>query len=94
MFGDFKSRIDSYEEARNFPAVRGPSYLSVHLRFGTISTRELARFAFERRDSGGASVWLSELIWRDFYQMILWHHPHVVDHAYRPEFDSAISRAS
>lgn len=87
MFGDFKSRIDSYEEARNFPAVRGPSYLSVHLRFGTISTREVARFACERSDSGGASVWLSELIWRDFYQMILWHHPHVVDHAYRPEFD-------
>ncbi len=87
MFDDFKSRIDRYQEARNFPAARGPSYLSVHLRFGTISTRELARFAYQRRDSSGASVWLSELIWRDFYQMILWHHPHVVDHAYRPEFD-------
>ncbi|MEO8186721.1 MAG: deoxyribodipyrimidine photo-lyase [Burkholderiaceae bacterium] len=87
MFDDFKSRIDRYEEARHFPAVRGPSYLSVHLRFGTISTRQLARFAYERRDSNGASVWLSELIWRDFYQMILWYHPHVVDHAYRLEYD-------
>ncbi len=87
MFDDFKSRIDDYERARNYPAVRGPSYLSVHLRFGTISTRSLARFALERQKTSGAAVWLSELIWRDFYHMILWHHPHVVDHAYRPEYD-------
>jgi len=87
MFEDFKHRIDDYADARDYPAVRGPSYLSVHLRFGTISTRKLARFAFQRRKSSGAEVWLSELIWRDFYQMILWHHPHVVDHAYRPEYD-------
>jgi len=87
MFEDFKSRIDDYEQARNYPAVRGPSYLSVHLRFGTISTRQLARFAHDRIDSTGAETWLSELIWRDFYQMIVWHHPHVVEHAYRPEYD-------
>jgi deoxyribodipyrimidine photo-lyase len=87
LFEDFKLRIDRYREARDFPAVRGPSYLSVHLRFGTISIRELARFALEHGDSPGAQVWLSELIWRDFYQMILWHHPHVVERAYRPEYD-------
>jgi len=87
MFEDFKARIDDYALSRNYPAARGPSYLSVHLRFGTISTRSLARFASARPSSGGAAVWLSELIWRDFYQMILWHHPHVVDHAYRPEYD-------
>ena len=92
MFTDFKTRVDDYERARNFPAVRGPSYLSVHLRFGTISTRQLARFALTQCESGGsdskgAQVWLSELIWRDFYQMILWHHPHVVDRAYRPDYD-------
>ncbi len=86
MFDDFKSRIDDYQQTRNFPATRGPSYLSVHLRFGTLSTREAARFAFNKR-STGAQVWLSELIWRDFYQMILWHHPHVADHAYRPKYD-------
>lgn len=87
MFKDFKSRIDEYQQERNYPAARGPSYLSVHLRFGTISTRELARFAYQRKRSAGAQVWLSELIWRDFYQMILWHHPHVVEHAYRPQYD-------
>lgn len=87
MFEDFKSRIDDYHQARNYPAARGPSYLSVHLRFGTLSTRELARFAHEQARSAGAQTWLSELIWRDFYQMILWHHPHVVEHAYRPQYD-------
>ena len=88
MFKDFRLRISTYQQARNYPAKRGPSYLSVHLRFGTISTRELARFAYEKKRSTGARVWLSELIWRDFYQMILWHHPHVADHAYRPQYDS------
>jgi deoxyribodipyrimidine photo-lyase len=87
MFKDFKSRIDEYQQERNYPVARGPSYLSVHLRFGTISTRELARFAYQRKRSAGAQVWLSELIWRDFYHMILWHHPHVVEHAYRPQYD-------
>ncbi|MEP6607113.1 MAG: deoxyribodipyrimidine photo-lyase [Burkholderiaceae bacterium] len=88
MFEDFKSRIDNYGAARNYPAIRGPSYLSVHLRFGTISTRSLARLAWQRPRAGGAQTWLTELIWRDFYQMILWQHPHVVDHAYRPEYDA------
>ena len=87
MFRDFKSRIDNYQQERNYPAARGPSYLSVHLRFGTLSIRELARFAYGRKRSAGAQVWLYELIWRYFYQMILWHHPHVADHAYRPQYD-------
>jgi len=87
LFEDFKSRIDRYDETRNFPAVRGPSYLSVHLRFGTVSIRSLAHFAVNHRSSG-AQTWLSELIWRDFYQMILWHHPHVAGRAYRPEYDA------
>jgi deoxyribodipyrimidine photo-lyase len=85
-FEDFKSRIDRYDETRNFPAVRGPSYLSVHLRFGTVPLRELVRFA-RAEGSAGAQTWLSELIWRDFYQMILWHHPHVAERAFRPEYD-------
>ena len=87
LFDEFKTRIDRYDETRNFPAVRGPSYLSVHLRFGTVSIRSLARFAVDR-DSDGARTWLSELVWRDFYQMILWHHPHVAGRAYRPEYDA------
>jgi deoxyribodipyrimidine photo-lyase len=68
--------------------VRGPSYLSVHLRFGTVSIRELARFAFERSaQSDGAATWLSELIWREFYQQVLFHHPRVVAASFRPEYD-------
>jgi deoxyribodipyrimidine photo-lyase len=76
-----------YHGRRDYPAVKGPSYLSVHLRFGTISVREIARAAWSAR-SKGAAVWLSELIWRDFYFMILHHHPRVVNHAFKPELDA------
>jgi deoxyribodipyrimidine photo-lyase len=85
-FEDFLTRIRAYHERRDLPAVRGPSYLSVHLRFGTISVRELARVAHQMPGPGPA-VWLNELIWRDFYFMILHHYPHVVQHAFRAEFD-------
>jgi deoxyribodipyrimidine photo-lyase len=86
-FADFLQRIDRYDTTRDFPGVRGVSYLSVHLRFGTVSIRELARAA-HARSARGAQTWLSELVWREFYQMILWHHPHVVERAYRPEYDA------
>jgi deoxyribodipyrimidine photo-lyase len=88
LFDEFKARIDRYREARDYPAVRGPSYLSVHLRFGTVSIRELARFAHERMaGSPGAATWLSELIWRDFYMQILHHHPHVVTQSFKAEYE-------
>ena len=76
---DFVQRIDEYEARRNFPAVKGPSYLSVHLRFGTVSIRQLAREAHARMLAGseGATVWLSELIWRDFYVQVLANFAHV-----------------
>jgi deoxyribodipyrimidine photo-lyase len=88
LFDDFKARIDRYAEARDYPSVRGPSYLSVHLRFGTVSIRELARFAHERAaHSAGAATWRSELIWRDFYHQILYHHPQVVTQSFKAEYD-------
>ncbi|HEX5374423.1 MAG TPA: deoxyribodipyrimidine photo-lyase [Aquabacterium sp.] len=89
LLEDFLHRIDRYDETRDFPSVKGPSYLSTHLRFGTISIRHLASLAWERSQAGsrGALIWLSELIWRDFYHQILWHHPHVVGHAYKREYD-------
>ncbi len=89
LLADFLERIDRYHEARDFPAVKGPSYLSTHLRFGTVSVRRLAREAHQRMTAGsrGAEVWLSELVWRDFYHQVLHHHPHVVGHAFRPEYD-------
>lgn len=89
LFANFRKRIDRYHEARDFPAVKGPSYLSVHLRFGTASIRELAAYAHARSlqpGGDGAAAWLSELIWRDFYAQVLWHRPHVVATSFRPEY--------
>ncbi|HRP98793.1 MAG TPA: deoxyribodipyrimidine photo-lyase [Rhodocyclaceae bacterium] len=86
LFEQFRARIDRYHEWRDFPAVRGVSYLSAHLRFGTVSVRELAAHAWTR-GGAGALAWLNELAWRDFYQMILWHHPRVEHESFRPEFD-------
>jgi deoxyribodipyrimidine photo-lyase len=94
LLDDFLERIERYHETRDFPAVKGPSYLGPHLRFGTVSVRRLAREAWGRmqapspRGGRGAEVWLSELIWRDFYHQILHHHPRVVVHAFKPEYDS------
>ncbi len=85
MLQDFIERIDGYRDQRDFPGVRGVSYLSVHLRFGTISIRELVRAAASM-PSAGAGTWLSELIWRDFYFSILHHFPHVVDRAFKPQY--------
>jgi deoxyribodipyrimidine photo-lyase len=89
---DFAARMGRYQANRDFPALKGPSYLSVHLRFGTISIRTLARLAGQAIESDpaaseGAQTWLSELIWREFYFQILWHHPQVVQAAFKPEYD-------
>ncbi len=74
--------IRNYKEQRDIPSIQGTSRLSVHLRFGTISVRILA-------DEAGAlnETYLNELIWRDFYHMILWHFPKVVGQAFKPEYD-------
>lgn len=92
LFEDFLHRIERYDQARDFPAVKGPSYLSVHLRFGTVSIRRLAREAWQRMAAGerGAEVWLSELIWRDFYHQVMHHWPHAMGGAFRPEYDKIV----
>lgn len=88
LFADFEERIHQYKDARNFPAVKGVSYLSVHLRFGTVSVRHLARQA-RNHANAGSQTWLSELIWRDFYFQILHHHPQVAaGKAYKAEFEN------
>ena len=89
LLEDFLQRIEHYGHARDFPAIKGPSYLSVHLRFGTVSIRLLARTAHAMHVQGipGAMAWLNELIWRDFYHQILANHPRVVDKAFKPEYD-------
>ncbi|MBI2751583.1 MAG: deoxyribodipyrimidine photo-lyase [Burkholderiales bacterium] len=89
LLADFWERMDHYGEWRNFPAVKGPSYLSVHLRFGTVSIRQLVGLALQRKQAGsaGAAVWLAELVWRDFYFQVLANFPHVMDAAFKPEYD-------
>ena len=74
--------IKNYDLRRNFPSVEGTSRLSVHLRFGTISIRELARQAHNLNET-----FLNELIWRDFYQMIIYHFPHSAKDAFKPAYD-------
>lgn len=77
--------IKKYGQTRDFPGVEnGTSRLGVHLRFGTVSIREIARLAKSLNDT-----YLNELIWREFYQMILWHFPKVGEgHAFKTEFDN------
>ena len=90
LFEDFFDRMDDYHATRDFPAIKGPSYLGVHLRFGTVSIRQLAATAQQRQIQGsqGAAVWLGELIWRDFYFQILANFPHVAQGAYKPEYNA------
>lgn len=76
--------IIKYSEQRDYPAIHGTSRLGVHLRFGTISIRKLAQKA-----AGLNETFLNELIWRDFYHMILWHFPQVGQgKAFRPEYEN------
>ncbi|MES2261466.1 MAG: deoxyribodipyrimidine photo-lyase [Pseudomonadota bacterium] len=92
LFDDFLPRLANYGVARDYPALKGPSYLSLHLRFGTVSIRHLVRSVSELSARGlageGGAVWLSELIWREFYMMILYHHPHVAHAAFKPAYDA------
>jgi deoxyribodipyrimidine photo-lyase len=84
------SLLKNYEQTRDFPALPdGTSRLGVHFRFGTISPRGAARLGKQY-----SSVWLSELIWRDFFMQILWHYPHVVNGSFRPEYDKIAWRNS
>lgn len=88
LLGNFIQRMAQYKETRDFPAANGESRLSTHLRFGTISIRRLVSEAYYA-GGGGAQTWLSELIWREFYQMLLYHHPHLGQgQAFKPRFNA------
>ncbi len=75
--------IKNYHKTRDIPSINGTSKLSVHLRFGTISIRKLVKIANEFNQT-----FLNELIWREFFMMILYHFPQVVNHSFRPEYDN------
>ncbi|GAB3332454.1 deoxyribodipyrimidine photo-lyase [Larkinella ripae] len=79
--------LKQYPETRNFPALPGTSELGIHLRFGTISIRALARQAREHN-----GTFLNELVWRDFYFQVLDHFPHVEKKAFRPAYDHILWR--
>lgn len=78
-----KKIISNYNETRDIPSILGTTRLSIHLRFGTISIRSLAKLALEKNEK-----FLNELIWRDFYQVILFHFPHSVEKAFKPAYDN------
>ena len=75
--------IETYDETRDYPAKNGTSRLGVHLRFGTVSIRKAVQKAQKLNDT-----WLNELIWRDFYSMILANYPHVEKQSFRKEYDN------
>ncbi len=77
-----KKIISTYHLTRNLPAVNGTSRLSVHLRFGTVSVRELVKTAVQLNEQ-----WLNELIWREFFMMILFHFPDVVTTSFKKKYD-------
>ena len=79
---EFESILKEYANTRNYPSVKGTSRISVHLRFGTVSIRALAKASF-----GKSETWFNELVWRDFYFQILWHFPHVVHSAFKPNYN-------
>ena len=73
--------IKNYRTTRDIPSIQGTTRMSLHLRFGTISIRQLARHGIKNEK------YFNELIWRDFYQMIIHHFPYSVDRSFKPEYD-------
>jgi deoxyribodipyrimidine photo-lyase len=76
--------VSTYDQTRNFPSnMKGTSRLGVHLRFGTLSIREAVDFAQKHNQT-----WLNELIWRDFYAMVLANFPQLPDNAFKSNYDA------
>jgi deoxyribodipyrimidine photo-lyase len=90
------SGIGSYKETRDIPGMDGTSRLSAHLSLGTISIRTILAKVLETREGAGKNerenidVYLSELIWREFYYSVLFHFPHVTGGAFRSELNSLV----
>lgn len=74
--------LEKYKEQRDYPAISGTSRLSIYLRFGIVSIRTLVA-----KTLPVSETWLNELIWRDFYMMILWHFPHAATRSFKKEYD-------
>lgn len=81
-FNNSETLMKNYDETRNFPARNGTSRLSVHLRFGTVSIRKIVRDAIKINDT----TFLKELIWREFFITVLYHHPETIDTEFKPKY--------
>jgi deoxyribodipyrimidine photo-lyase len=75
--------IRNYHLTRDIPSLEGTTRLGVHLRFGTVSIRQLVRTALDLNET-----WLNELIWREFFMSIIWHFPHVTDSSFKARYDA------
>lgn len=84
-----REALSSYDKTRDFPALDTTSRMGLHLRFGTVSVRELVAKAFQVND-----VWLSELIWREFFMQIMYNFPHVDKTSFKPIYDQIAWRDS
>lgn len=78
-----ETTITIYDQTRNFPALKGTSQVSIYLRFGVLSIRQVVIAASKWNET-----WLNELIWREFYMMILYHFPHVVGQSFKKNYDN------
>jgi deoxyribodipyrimidine photo-lyase len=87
ILNGFLKKVKSYDEQRDFPSIEGTSRLSVHLRFGTVSVRQLLRAVYPGQTKG-EKVWISELIWREFYFALLDKNPNIEKHAYQPKYEN------
>ncbi len=76
------SRVDQYALHRDIPSLDATSYLGTHLRFGTVSVRQIIRQLYPKHE-----VLLGELVWREFFMQILWHFPEVINHSFKPQYD-------
>lgn len=79
--------LQHYARDRDFPAIPGTSLLAPHLRFGTVSIRQIFQQALEHSD-----IFCNELIWREFFSQILWHFPHTQQRSFKPQYDRIVWR--
>jgi len=79
----YKSKLNNYAEERDYPALEGTTHIGLHLRFGTLSIRKAVQDAIDAK----STVWLSELAWREFYMMVLWHFPYSAFDSFKKQYD-------
>lgn len=87
LLSHFRQYISNYKEARDVPALEQTSNLSTYIRMGNLSVRDMIRLSIEKKNPG-YETWLSEIIWRDFYHMILDAYPRIEKNSFKPQYDA------